>query len=119
VSASAGADRRPLIAHIVYRFDVGGLENGVVNLLNRMPASGYRHAVISWTDITDFRKRILRDDVQFIELHKPPGHALPLYPRLLRLLRSLDPAIVHTRNLAALEVTIPAWLAGVRARVHG
>jgi sugar transferase (PEP-CTERM/EpsH1 system associated) len=119
VSASAGADRRPLIAHIVYRFDVGGLENGVVNLLNRMPASGYRHAVISLTDITDFRKRILRDDVQFIELHKPPGHALPLYPRLLRLLRSLDPAIVHTRNLAALEVTIPAWLAGVRARVHG
>ena len=26
-------DPRPLIAHVVYRFDVGGLENGVVNLI--------------------------------------------------------------------------------------
>jgi len=27
--------------------------------------------------------------------------------------------VVHSRNLAALEVTIPAWLAGVPARIHG
>ena len=33
----AGADSRPLIAHVVYRFDVGGLENGVVNLINQPP----------------------------------------------------------------------------------
>ncbi len=32
-------DDRLLIAHVVYRFDVGGLENGVVNLLNRLPGS--------------------------------------------------------------------------------
>lgn len=119
MNASASRDPRPLIAHVVYRFDVGGLENGVVNLINRMSGHAYRHAVVSLTDITDFRKRIQRDDVQFIALHKRPGHALPLYPRLLRLLRDLQPAIVHTRNLAALEVTVPAWLAGVRARVHG
>src|SRR6476661_961616 len=116
---NAAADPRPLIAHIVYRFDIGGLENGVVNLINRMPENAYRHAVVSLTDITHFRKRISRTDVQFFELHKPPGHALPLYPRLFRLLRKLAPAIVHTRNLAALEVTIPAWWAGVSARVHG
>jgi len=118
-AGNASRDPRPLIAHVVYRFDVGGLENGVVNLINRMSGHAYRHAVVSLTEITDFRKRIQRDDVQFIALHKPPGHALPLYPRLLRLLRDLQPAIVHTRNLAALEVTVPAWLAGVRARVHG
>ena len=86
---------------------------------HEVASHGFDHAVVSLTEITDFRKRIQRDDVQFIALHKPPGHALPLYPRLLRLLRDLQPAIVHTRNLAALEVTVPAWLAGVRARVHG
>jgi sugar transferase (PEP-CTERM/EpsH1 system associated) len=118
-SVDARRDPRPLIAHVVYRFDVGGLENGVVNLINRMPGHAYRHAVVSLTEITDFRKRIQRDDVQFVALHKQPGHALPLYPRLLHLLRNLRPAIVHTRNLAALEVTVPAWLAGVKARVHG
>ncbi|HEY9103462.1 TIGR03088 family PEP-CTERM/XrtA system glycosyltransferase [Chitinimonas sp.] len=116
---SAATDTRPLIAHVVYRFDVGGLENGVVNLINRMPADAYRHAVISLTDITDFKHRITRDDVEFFALNKPPGNAVRIYPQLYRLFRQLRPAVVHSRNLAALEVTIPAWLAGVPARIHG
>ena len=37
-------DVRLLVAHVVYRFDVGGLENGVVNLLNRLPSERFRHA---------------------------------------------------------------------------
>ena len=39
-------DHRPLIVHVVYRFDVGGLENGVVNLINRLPTASWRHAVL-------------------------------------------------------------------------
>lgn len=113
------ADSRPLIAHVVYRFDVGGLENGVVNLINHMPRSAYRHVVVSLTGITDFRKRIVRDDVEFIALDKPQGHAFWIYPQLFRLFRRLRPAIVHTRNLGALEAVVPAWLAGVPVRVHG
>ena len=112
-------DPRPLVAHVVYRFDVGGLENGVVNLINHMPAQAYRHAVVALTEVTDFRRRVQRDDVEFISLHKPPGHGIKLYPRLYRLFREMRPAIVHTRNLAALEAAVPAWLAGVRGRVHG
>ncbi len=112
-------DPRPLVAHIMFRFDVGGLENGVVNLLNHMPGDAYRHAVIALTDVTDFRKRVLRDDVQFISLAKAPGHAVKLYPRLFRLFRELRPEIVHTRNLAALEAVVPAWAAGVPVRIHG
>jgi len=112
-------DTRPLIVHVVFRFDVGGLENGVVNLINHMPADAYRHAIIALTEVTEFRKRINRDDVQFISLNKPPGHLFKLFPRLLRIFRELKPAIVHSRNLAALEVTVPAWLAGVPVRIHG
>ena len=37
-----------------------------------------------------------------------------LYPKMTRLLRELKPAIVHTRNLAALEMAVPAWWAGCR-----
>ena len=112
-------DIRPLVAHVVYRFDVGGLENGVVNLINHMPASAFRHAIISLTEITDFRARITRDDVEFFALNKPPGHGYALFPRMFRLLRELRPAILHTRNLAALEMTAPAWAAGVQVRIHG
>ena len=113
------SDTRPLVAHVMYRFDTGGLENGIVNLINHMPESAYRHAVISLTTITDFKDRIKRKDVEFYALHKNPGHVLWIYPQLYRLFRQIKPSIVHTRNLAALEVTIPAWFAGVKVRIHG
>ena len=112
-------DVRPLIAHVLYRFDIGGLENGVVNLLNRMPRERFRHAVIALTDVTAFRDRVMRDDVEFVELKKAPGHGFRLFPRLHGLFRRLRPSIVHTRNLAALEASVPAWFAGVPVRMHG
>jgi sugar transferase (PEP-CTERM/EpsH1 system associated) len=118
-SQARARDSRPLIAHVVYRFDVGGLENGVANVINVLPRDRFRHAVVALTEITSFRERVERDDVEFHALQKPPGHAVWLYPRLWRLFRALRPAIVHTRNLAALEAVVPAWLAGVAVRIHG
>lgn len=115
----AATDSRLLVAHVVYRFDVGGLENGLVNLINRMPPDRFRHAVIALTEITDFRRRIALDDVEFVALNKGPGHGIALYPKLHRLFRTMRPAIVHSRNLAALEVTAPAFAAGVPVRLHG
>ncbi len=112
-------DERPLVLHVMHRFATGGLENGVVNLINHMPEQAYRHAVLAMTDITDFRDRVQRKDVQFIALNKPPGHGVWQYRKLFKLFRQLRPAVVHSRNLSALEVQVPAWAAGVPARVHG
>jgi sugar transferase (PEP-CTERM/EpsH1 system associated) len=110
----------PLIAHVVYRFGVGGLENGIVNLVNRMPPQRWRHAIIALTEVSgEFAQRIQRLDVRYIELGKRPGHLWRDYPRLYRLFKDLRPAVLHTRNLAALEATVPAWAAGVPVRVHG
>jgi sugar transferase (PEP-CTERM/EpsH1 system associated) len=110
----------PLILHVVHRFAVGGLENGIVNLVNRLPHGAWRHGILALTEVDDaFRRRVQRDDVRFVALAKRPGHLVAEYPRLLRMMRELAPDIVHTRNLAALEAQVPAWLAGVPARVHG
>lgn len=104
--------------HVVYRFDTGGLENGVVNLINRMP--GYRHSVVALTECVPlFCQRVHRKDTQFISLHKPPGQSLKVAPAFSQALRALRPAVVHTRNLAALEMQLPAWWGGVGVRVHG
>ena len=111
--------RPPLIAHVVQHFGMGGLENGVVNLLNHMPADRYCHAVICLDGYTDFRHRLKRDDVQFFALNKQPGQDFGLYGRLFRLLRELRPDLLHTRNLSTLEGQFVAAAAGVRARVHG
>ena len=113
-------DIRPLVLHVVYRFDVGGLENGIVNLIDQLPPNRYRHAVLALTEVVPgFAQRIQRPDVSFHALDKPPGQGLWLTPRLVRLFRELKPAIVHTRNLAALECQPAAWLAGVPVRLHG
>ena len=114
-----GTDRRPLIAHVIYRFAVGGLENGVVNLLNNLPRDGYRHALISLTDITEFSARLSNPEVGLYALHKPEGQTWRVFPEVYRLLRTLRPAILHSRNLAALETSVPAWAAGVPVRIHG
>ena len=114
-----GTDKRPLIAHVIYRLAVGGLENGVVNLLNNLPRDGYRHALISLTDITDFSARLTNPEVGMYALHKPEGQTWRIFPEIYRLLKALRPSILHTRNLAALETCVPAWAAGVPIRIHG
>ena len=118
-SLSTGTDQPPLELHIIYRFAVGGLENGIVNLINHMPSESYRHAIVCLTDYTDFRDRIQRPDVPVIALHKREGHDLNVHVRLWQVLRRLRPDIVHTRNLPGLEYAIPAALAGIPGRIHG
>ena len=109
----------PLVLHLLFRFDTGGLENGVVNLINHLPAAAYRHAVVALDQVVPAFARRVHPDVEFVSLHKRPGQTWWLYPQLYRLFRQLRPAIVHTRNLAALECQVPAWLAGVPVRIHG
>src|SRR3954465_11551167 len=113
------AERVPLIAHVIYRLDVGGLENGLVNLINRVPARRYRHAIICLADYSEFRRRLQRDDVPVFSLNKPPGNSPVLHFKLWRLLMRLRPDIVPTRNFGALEAMLPAALAGVPMRIHG
>jgi sugar transferase (PEP-CTERM/EpsH1 system associated) len=109
----------PLIAHVIFRLDVGGLENGLVNLINRMPEDRFRHAIICIDRSTEFRRRIRRDDVEIFDIRKRPGRDLRASWRLYQVLRQLRPHIVHTRNLGALDALLPAICAGVRHRIHG
>jgi sugar transferase (PEP-CTERM/EpsH1 system associated) len=115
----AAAMEPPLVVHVLYRFDTGGLENGVVNLINHMPRGAYRHRIVALTDVTDFRLRLKDPAVECVALHKPPGHGAKVYAPLWRLLRQWRPAVVHTRNLAALEMQAAAWAARVPVRIHG
>lgn len=109
----------PLIAHIIYQLGVGGLENGLVNLINHLPQDRYRHVIICLKGYTDFSKRIKRSDVKVFDLNKQDGLNFSWYVSLYRLLRQLKPDIVHTRNFSTLEGQIVATFARINARVHG
>jgi sugar transferase (PEP-CTERM/EpsH1 system associated) len=112
-------DTRPLIVHVVYHFGTGGMENGMVNLFNHLPPERFRHTVISLAGYGDFRRRITAQEVAFLDLGKRPGQDYSWMPRLYRLLGDLKPAILHTRNLNALEAQFVGAVARVKGRVHG
>jgi sugar transferase (PEP-CTERM/EpsH1 system associated) len=119
MDSTKDAELVPLVVHLVYRLDFGGLENLMVERINRMPAEAYRHAVVALTDSTDFAKRIKKPGVALYSLHKQPGVGLQTHAALWKLLRRLKPAVLHTYNLAATEYAPVAMLAGVPVRING
>ncbi len=110
--------KKLFICHIIFKLDVGGLENGLVNLINNLPFNGYRHAILSLQSPTDFQKRIHRHDVEIYDIGKKEGKDIGAYLRVWRLLRKIKPDVVHTRNIPTLDMLVPAALAGVTRLVH-
>ncbi len=109
----------PLIVHLVFSLDTGGLENGLVNLINRSSTNEFRHMVICLTSSGAFSRRIIRNNVEVVELQKPEGHSLSTFIGLRQLIKQYRPSIVHSRNLAALEFQMATLgLVGIK-RVHG
>lgn len=109
----------PLIVHLIYRLDFGGLETMLVERINRMPAERYRHAIVCLTHYTDFSKKITKPQVALYSLHKSPGPGLGTHLALWKLLRELKPAILHTYNLSAVEYGLTGVLAGIPVRISG
>src|SRR6476659_8707322 len=60
----------PLVLHVIHQLGIGGLENGLVNLINGMPESRFRHAIACIEDYSDFRQRLKRSDVEVFALHR-------------------------------------------------
>jgi sugar transferase (PEP-CTERM/EpsH1 system associated) len=119
VVVTSGDDGRPLVVHVIHRLEVGGMENGLVNLIRGMTPGPYRHAVVCLSGFTDFKERLNGTGTRVFSLDKSPGKDLGSLYRLWLLLRQLKPAILHTRNLSALECQLMGWLAGVPVRIHG
>lgn len=109
----------PLVVHVIQHLIIGGLENGIVNIVNRTPPGRLRHAIVCLSHYSDFRNRIASPDVPVVALDKRAGKDPAHYVRLWRTLRRLRPAIVHTRNLGTIECAAVARAAGVPVTVHG
>lgn len=113
-----GPAETPLVVHLIYRLDFGGLETLLVDCINHMPPERYRHAVVCLTGYTAFADKITRPGVELYALDKQPGLGLGIHAKLFKLLRRLRPAVLHTYNFACAEYAVPAWAAGVPVRIH-
>lgn len=108
----------PLVLHALHHLVIGGMENGLINLINHLPAERYRHAVLCIEDFDDFRDRIQSPDVEVIPLHRSRIGVWRMRREIYRICRRMRPSIVHSRNLSGLDAIVPARLAGVPHVVH-
>ena len=108
------------IVHYVWGFHTGGLENGVVNLINHLPAGAYRHSIICQKGYDpQFFARIQAPNVAIYDIAKQEGTDIALFWRLAKLLWRLKADVFHSRNLSTMEGQLVAKLLQVHLRVHG
>ncbi len=84
------------ILHVIPSLDVGGMENGVVNLINALPAERFKHHVACLLHSGPLAAR-LHGRAGVTELHAgrhDPGATL----RLARTILRYRPHLVHARN---------------------
>jgi sugar transferase (PEP-CTERM/EpsH1 system associated) len=108
---------KPLIVHVLYRLDTGGMERILVSLINAT-ADRYRHAVITLCGFGPLRAEIEHTVSACLSLDKKPGNDWRCYLRLWRALRRLKPDLVQTYNIGTLDLAPMVKLAGVRRLVH-
>jgi sugar transferase (PEP-CTERM/EpsH1 system associated) len=107
------------ILHVVHSLQVGGLENGLVNLLNRLDPERFKQTVCCLTSAGKFAERIKIPSVEVIELNIPAGQfRFPLL-RLAKVFRQLSPDIIHTRGWPTVDAVLAARLARIGHLVHG
>jgi len=104
------------ILHVLHAFSHGGLENGIVNIINRSP-DHLVHELCFLYRGGEFLQRLERP-VRYYELHKRPGNDIRLILRLRELFRQSNVDLVHTRNWAGFDGVLAACLTLRPAVIH-
>ncbi|WP_164880847.1 glycosyltransferase [Aestuariirhabdus litorea] len=105
------------VMHVIYRLAAGGLENGLVNIINRTQGPEMRHVVVVLSSASDFRQR-LPNEVPVHLLEKRAGNDFSLYGKIYSLIKRFRPDVFHTRNLACIEYQSIACYLRVPRRIH-
>ena len=114
------ADRTPIrVLHVLLSLEPGGLENGVVNVINRLDRTRFESSVCCLKRAGEFARRIDDPRVVIHEMDWRGGNDPRLALRLASLLRRTRPHIVHTRNAEPFFYGFAgAKLARTQALVH-
>ena len=107
------------IQHVLLSLQPGGLENGVVNVVNGLDHARFRSSICCIKQSGAFAERLQRADVNVHEMNWRGGND-PLLPfRLARHFRLTKPDIVHSRNAESFYYAfLGAKIAGVPSIVH-
>jgi len=107
------------VLHVLLSLEPGGLENGVVNVINGLDPARFESSVCCLKHAGEFARRIADPSVRVHEMGWRGGNDLGLPLRLAKLFRASGADIVHTRNAESFFYGFAgAKLARVPAIVH-
>ena len=106
------------IMHFVDGLGKGGLENGLVNLIERLDPERFEHVVCAIRHLGPNADRLPRDRVRVMCLERKATESALHLGALVRAIREAQPDIVHGRNWGAVEAVLAGRWAGCRAVVH-
>ena len=107
------------IEHVVLSLRPGGLENGVINVINRIDRGRFHSSVCCLQEAGEFASRIEAPGVKVHTMQLAGGIDLSVVRRLARHFRTTQPDIVHTRNAESFFYgCVAANLARVPRLVH-
>ncbi len=105
------------VCHLVYSFDVGGLERVIANCIGALDSKKYRHTIIALTNVGDFFSEI-NGPVESYSLQKKEGHDFGTHIKLYKILKKLKPDVLHSYNLSTIEYQWLAFFTRIKLRVH-
>ena len=107
------------VMHVVYTLRTGGMEMGVVKLVNGLDRARVRSSICSTTPAGEI-KALVDPEVPVFELSRRAGNDVQIVGELYRLFRRERPHVVHTHAWGTLlEGLVAARLARVPIVIHG
>lgn len=106
------------VCHLVTSFDMGGLQNGIVNLVNHSDPQRVEHHVLAMKDRMSLTKRLTQGASHCVGLGE--GRQAAAYKSIAKCLKDIAPDILHTRNWGTYpDGILAARQIGLKRRVHG
>jgi sugar transferase (PEP-CTERM/EpsH1 system associated) len=107
------------IMHIVDSLAVGGLQNGLANLIDRMDMTRFEHVVCAMRPIDEANaQRFSPGRARVMGLSMEESASRFQVGALARRIRAVEPDIVHTRNWGTSEGLLAARQVGACTRIH-
>ncbi|MCF6246267.1 MAG: glycosyltransferase [Desulfobacula sp.] len=93
------------------------MEKGIASLVQATSCE-YEHIILCITK-TGRSEELLPAGTKVLSLEKPDGNSIRFIFKLAKILKDLNPDVVHTRNWGGLDGVLAARLAGISGVVHG
>jgi sugar transferase (PEP-CTERM/EpsH1 system associated) len=106
------------ILHVVDHLGKGGLENGLVNLIENLDPARFEHIVYAIRKLGPNADRLAQSGIQVVCQNRQPGDSRFQVPALVRAIRRFQPDIVHSRNWGTVEAVMAGRWTGCKV-MHG